>query len=104
MFDYALVDRVVERIAKEFGPKKIIIFGSVAKGEADDKSDLDVLVVMDTELSYYRRAPEVRRKLLGIPLAMDILVATPEEFHTYKDDDRYFIKSIVNTGKIAYES
>ncbi|MCL1810986.1 MAG: nucleotidyltransferase domain-containing protein [Methanomassiliicoccaceae archaeon] len=104
MFDYGLVDKVVERIAAEFDPEKIIIFGSVAKGDAKPQSDLDILVVMNTELSYYRRAPEVRQKLLGIPLAMDILVATPEEFHMYKDDDRFFIKDIVKTGKIAYES
>ncbi|MCL2295834.1 MAG: nucleotidyltransferase domain-containing protein [Methanomassiliicoccaceae archaeon] len=104
MFDYSLVDQVVEKIAEEFNPELIIVFGSAAKGEAGSQSDLDVLVIMDTELSYYKRAPEVRRKLLGIPLAMDILVATPEEFHTYKDDDRFFIKDIVRTGKIAYES
>jgi len=104
MFDYSLVDQVVERIAEEFEPKMIIVFGSVATGKAEDRSDLDILVVMDTELSYYKRAPEVRKKLLGIPLAMDILVATPEEFRTYKDDERFFIKDIVRTGKIAYES
>ncbi len=104
MFDYDLVDKVVERIADEFDPKLIIIFGSAARGDADENSDLDILVVMDTDLSYYRRAPEVRRRLLGIPLAMDIFVATPEEFLEYKDDDRFFIKYIVSTGKVAYES
>jgi len=104
MFDYGLVDQVVEKIAEEFEPEMIIIFGSVASGNAGDKSDLDVLVVMDTELSYYKRAPEVRKRLLGIPLSIDILVATPEEFRTYKDDDRFFIKDIVKTGKVAYES
>jgi len=104
MFDYGLVDQVVRKIAGEFDPEKIIIFGSAARGEAGDRSDLDILVVMDTDLPYYKRAPEVRRKLLGIPLAMDILVTTPVEFSIYKDDDRSFIKSIVRTGKIAYES
>ena len=68
MFDYSLVDQVVEKIAEEFNPELITIFGSVAKGEAEDQSDLDILVVVDTELSYYKRAPETRRKLLGIPL------------------------------------
>ncbi|MCL2786305.1 MAG: nucleotidyltransferase domain-containing protein [Methanomassiliicoccaceae archaeon] len=104
MFNYGLVDQVVKKIAEEFNPEKMIIFGSAAKGEADDQSDLDILVVMDTELSYYRRAPEVRRKLLGIPLAMDILVITPEEFSAYKDNDGSFIKDIMRTGKVAYES
>ena len=104
MLDYGLVDQAVKKIAGEFDPEMIIIFGSVAKGEAGGQSDLDILVVMATELPYYKRAPEVRRKLLGIPLAMDILVITPEEFRTYKDDNRSFIKEIVRTGKIAYES
>jgi predicted nucleotidyltransferase len=104
MFDHGLVDQVVRKIAGEFNPERIIIFGSAAKGEAGDQSDLDILVVMNTELPYYKRAPEVRRKLLEIPLAMDILVTTPEEFGVYKDDNRSFIKDIVRTGKIAYES
>jgi len=104
MFDYSLVDQVVGKIAEEFNPEMIIVFGSAARGDAKSQSDLDILIVMDTALSYYRRAPEVRKRLLGIPLAMDILVATPEEFRTYKDDDRFFIKDIVETGKIAYES
>jgi len=104
MFDYGLVDQVVKKIAGEFGPEKIILFGSAARGEAGDRSDLDILVVMDTDLPYYKRAPEVRVKLLGIPLAMDIFVTTPREFSAYKDDDGFFIKNIVRTGKIAYES
>ena len=62
MFDHDLVDQVVKKIAGEFDPEMIIIFGSVAKGEAGGRSDLDILVVMDTELPYYKRATEVRRK------------------------------------------
>jgi len=104
MFDYGLVDKVIKKIAGEFDPERIIIFGSAARGDAVDRSDLYILVVMDTELPYYRRAPEVRRRLLGIPLAMDILVTTPEEFSACKDDDRSFIKNIIETGKTVYES
>ena len=51
-----------------------------------------------------RHAPEVRRRLLRITLAMDILVTTPEEFHEYKNDGRSFINEMVRAEKVAYES
>ena len=57
------VDALVERVTKDFDPKAIIIFGSVAKGTATEDSDLDVAVIMDTDLSWTQRVVAVRRAL-----------------------------------------
>jgi len=102
MFDYGLVDEIVERIVNDFDPKMVVIFGSVANRTAKNGSDLDIFVVMDTELSYYRRAPAILRKLLDVPIPMDILVVTPEEFEANKDNDISFMSEILKTGKVAY--
>lgn len=103
-FDYSLVDEVIRKIVEKFSPRLIVVFGSVARGEARDGSDLDPFIVMDTPLSYYRRAPEVRRSLLKVPLPMDILVVTPEEYECHKDDRMSFMTEILRTGKIVYEA
>ena len=50
MFDHALIDKIVDRIVSKFTPEKVIIFGSAAKGTAKAGSDVDILVIMDTEL------------------------------------------------------
>lgn len=50
MFDYSKVNEVIERIISAFDPKMIIIFGSVARHEAHDGSDLDILVVFEGDV------------------------------------------------------
>ena len=104
-YDYSAVDVVIDAIVKDLSPKMIIIFGSVARGTADADSDLDIMVVMDSDKPYAERAAEVqmclwKRKLL---LDDDVIVITPEEFERKKDDEYSFIHEIVSTGVVAYE-
>ena len=66
VFRYDLVQETVDTIVREFNPKKIIIFGSVAKGTADDHSDLDILVVMDTDERYYRRLSKIHKSFCKV--------------------------------------
>jgi len=102
MFDYGIVNEIVERIVSDFDPQMIVIFGSVANRTANDDSDLDLFVVMDTELSYYKRAPVILRRLLDVPISMDILVVTPEEYEANKDNEVSFMSEILRTGEVAY--
>jgi predicted nucleotidyltransferase len=102
MFDYSLVDIIVKRIVSDFNPHMIVIFGSVANRTAEDCSDLDLFVVMETDLTYYRRAPAILRNLLDVPIPMDILVVTPEEYEANKDNRTSFMSEILSTGKVAY--
>jgi predicted nucleotidyltransferase len=104
MFDYALLDKIVDRIVSKFSPDKIIIFGSAAKGNAHENSDVDVLIIMDTELSYYKRTAPIAVAMRGIPVAMDMIVLTPEEYERLKDDETSFASEISQTGVVAYEA
>ena len=81
-YDYSAVDIAVDAIVQDLSPKMIVIFGSVARGQADGESDLDMMVVMDTDKKYFERSSDVqmclwRRKII---LDADIIVVTPEEF------------------------
>ena len=76
------VDALVEKVTRDFDPKAIIIFGSVAKGTATEDSDLDVAVIMDTDLSWTQRVVAVRRALGRFGMAVDLLVFTPSLSHT----------------------
>jgi predicted nucleotidyltransferase len=80
----------------------IVIFGSVANRTAKDGSDLDLFIVMDTELTYYKRAPVILRKLMDVTIPMDILVVTPEEYEANKNNKVSFMPDILSTGKVAY--
>lgn len=104
MFNYNLVQETIDTIVREFEPEIIIVFGSVAKGTADEYSDLDLLVVMDTDQGYYVRASVIYRVVYRIPIPKDIIVLTPEEFESEKDNPLSFVSEIVRTGKVFYET
>ena len=104
MFSYDLVRATIDAIVREFRPEIIIVFGSVAKGTADEYSDLDILVVMDTDMDYYSRSSAIYRAVYKLHIPKDILVLTPEEFEQDKDNALSFTSEIVRTGKVAYEA
>ena len=105
-YDYSAVDIVVDAIVKDLSPKMIVIFGSVAKGTADDNSDLDILVVMETKKKHFERSSDVQMSLWNrkIILDADVIVVTPEEFEMDKQNEYSFIHEIVSTGVVAYEA
>lgn len=94
-----VVERVVEQLTQSFMIRRIILFGSRARGDADTDSDYDFLVVMDTEVKPSRRGIEVRKKGLIPGIPMDFMVRTPEEW------DRGFPlkKEIISEGMIVFE-
>jgi len=82
--------------------RKAIVFGSFARGTQDKRSDLDMIVVMDTRKRFLRRYKELDAlydQLKGI--AADILVYTPSELDSISD--RPFIKKALQEGKLIYE-
>ena len=98
------INLLVERVSADFDPKVIIIFGSVAKGTATADSDIDVAVILDTDLSWTQRAVAVRRSIgrFGVPL--DLLVFTPEEVEAERGNPCTIVSEILSTGKVVYGS
>ena len=104
MFDYDIVDKVVETIVEELSPNMIIIFGSVASHTAKTDSDIDILIVMETDAPRFYRSIPVDLCLRKFTVDKDIHVVTPDEFEAKKDDEYSFISEIVKTGYVAYEA
>lgn len=73
------LDRLVE-ILRPYGPQKIILFGSRARGEGDEQSDYDIVVIKRTEAPFLDRLAAMVPYRLAFGRAVDILVYTPEEF------------------------
>ena len=104
MFDNSVVEKIVDRVVREFSPEMVIVFGSVASHTARSGSDVDLLIVMDTEEDAIMRGVRVRMALQDIIVDKDIIVVTPEEFNAKKDDEYSFISEIVRTGRVVYEA
>lgn len=95
--------KVVEKITINFNPEKIILFGSYAYGHPTIDSDIDLLIVMNTDIKPHKRAVPVRKILKGIGIPKDIIVKTPEEFERFKDIIGTIIYPAVHKGKVLYE-
>ncbi len=104
MFDYGTADKIVERIATVLSPQLNIVFGSAARHEAGDHSDLDILVVMDTDLKSAKRAAAIHKQTTDFMMPMDVFVLTPSEYEANKDDEYSFVSEIVRTGTVVYDS
>jgi uncharacterized protein len=88
---------------KTYRPDKVILFGSAARGEADAQSDLDVIVIKDTQESFIERL-ETMAKLCPPGIHADILVYTPEEIRVMEEEENPFIIQALREGKLVYEA
>ena len=70
---------MVRRIARQFRPERIILFGSHARGTATPESDVDLLVVMPLTGSRREQQVQIRLSLHDIHIPKDIIVVSPEE-------------------------
>lgn len=85
-------------VAREFRPKKIILFGSYAYGKPTLDSDVDLAVVMPFRGRDIRMMGKIRARV-GAPFPMDLLVWTPER--AQKKD--FFTREVITRGKVMYE-
>ncbi len=95
---------MTERIVHGFDPLQIILFGSHARGNTHQHSDIDLLVVF-TELSDKRKtAIDIRVALADLPVAKDILVSTPEELERHRTRIGSVLRYAQREGKVLYAS
>lgn len=86
-------------VAREFRPRKIILFGSYATGSATPDSDVDLAVVMPFRGSGTDKVIEIRGRVEA-PFPMDLIVCKPAEV----DRETTFTRSVLRGGKVMYEA
>src|ERR1043165_2601207 len=92
-----------DRIAGEFNPERIILFGSYAYGTPDNDSDVDLLVILPFKGKPVRKALEIINKT-NPNISLDLLVRTPEQVKERLDNRDWFICEIIQKGITLYES
>lgn len=94
---------IVNKLVKALHPEQIILFGSFAYSEPTVDSDVDLLVIMETDDSPIERYMKVSSLFTPRPFPVDILVKTPSEIETALTEDDFFIAEIMAQGKCLYE-
>lgn len=85
-----------------YQPELVYLFGSAARDEADELSDLDVVVIKRTSAPFFDRLHEVAGLLPMSLGAVDLLVYTPEEFAAMQREGNAFTEMIVEEGRLIY--
>lgn len=96
---------VVERVVERFDPFKVIVFGSLARGEVNYDSDIDLLVVFDNvELENKRKLTiDIRRALAEIPVPVDVVVTDVDEIDRQGHIVGTVLRPALREGTIVYE-
>ena len=97
------LDDIVGRIVERFAPEKIVLFGSQARGDAREDSDVDLLVVAETDLPLRERYPLMRGLLADFPAAFDVFWKTPEEYRRWRSVVNHVVYFAEKYGRVVYE-
>ena len=94
---------LIARIVEVIRPERVVLFGSHARGEAEAHSDVDLLVVADSNRPRYERAVPIYRAVSDLPFELDILVYTPTEVREWSRVDQAFVTTALREGRVVYE-
>ena len=100
--NYHEMNKYFGQIFKDKGVKKAILFGSRARGTETRRSDIDLIIIMETDKRFFERFAyfdEIHDVIKG--KTIDLLIYTPEELD--RISHRPFIKKILNEGQVIYE-
>ena len=103
MISDELTSSIKKRLVDAFAPERIILFGSQARGTADNRSDVDILVICRFRGKRRHLMVEMNRALGDLDCAFDILVLTPEEFKRDRSIPGTIGRYASKEGKILYE-
>ncbi len=99
----AEIQKLCEQITRDFHPERIILFGSHAYGTPTLDSDVDLLVVMPFEGRHTQQTIKIRSRI-DTPLPLDLLVRTPEQISERLAMGDFFVREIIEMGKVVYEA
>lgn len=97
-----IVDRLVQMIIDVVHPLKVILFGSAARADFGPESDIDILVVMPPGTHRRKTAQLLYRRLVGLKVPFDILVATTDDLERHRHNPGLIYQTILREGIEVY--
>lgn len=97
------INSITNQIVEKYNPEKVILFGSYAKGTFNDDSDLDFIIIKETNLPRHKRGIELRRFFYGLTIPLDFKIYTTNEYEQEKNNKYSFLYSALAGSKILYD-
>ena len=98
-----MCQEIVRHVREVANPRKIVLFGSRARGDGDEDSDYDLLVVKDEVKSHQDESHQIRVALMALPIFADVLLRTTEENEQKQQLQIGLQKSLMEEGVVLYE-
>jgi predicted nucleotidyltransferase len=99
-----LLDEIVQHVVRVVQPRRILLFGSAARGRLGPDSDLDLLVIVREPVHRRAVAQEIYRNLHGILLPVDVVVVTERDVEQYGDKVGTILRPALREGQVIYEA
>jgi len=96
------LEEIINRILQVIIPDKIILFGSRAKNLAEKDSDYDIMVIKSNIDSEWKLEAKIYRNFIGLGVAVDVIVTTPEKLEQHKESLGYIYKQVLKEGITVY--
>ena len=100
--DTIVIDKLVDEVVKRVSPLRIILFGSTARGETGEHSDIDLLVVVPEGVHRRRTAQKLYREIKDLGVPFDIVVATSKDLIEHKDNRGLIYRTALKEGREIY--
>ena len=97
-----IVHDTVGRILSVVSPKQVFLFGSAARGDLHQNSDIDLLVVVPNGTHRRKTAQSIYRNMIGLDFGADIVVVTEEDVKMYRDAEGWVIREALAEGRLVY--
>ena len=98
-----MCQEIVRYVREVASPRKIVLFGSRARGDGDEDSDYDLLVVKDEVKSRPEETHQINVALMALPIFADVVVRSAEEDRKYQQIRIGFQKRLREDGIVLYE-
>ena len=93
----------VDAIVEQLDPLKIILFGSLARGEEHRDSDIDLVVVLPEVTDKHAAAVAVRRATAALPVPLDVIAVDPEEIRRRGDEIGSVLRPALREGQVVHD-
>ena len=101
--DEPLLREIVRKIVERFHPRRILLFGSRARGDARPDSDVDLFIEMESADPPHERKCKIRALFPDRRWGLDLVVYTPAEVAKYRPMRGLLLSMIEGEGKLLYE-
>lgn len=104
MTKQSIFKEAAETLVDRYRPERIVLFGSQARGTADRRSDIDLLVIGPVKKDRFKTMVEMSRALAGIDYAFDIMLLTRREYERDKEIPGTVARYASKEGRVLYDS